>query len=269
MTTDDALAMPRPGGARQVAYGSDPNQYGELRLPDIAGPQPVAIVVHGGCWLADYDLGYVAPLAQALTDSGLATWSIEYRRVGDEGGGWPGTFVDVGAAADYLGVLAREEPLDLDRVVVVGHSAGGHLALWLAGRARLPVGDQLRGARPLPLAGVVSLAGIADLARFAAPDGCGEAVPELVGGVPANVPDRLRRTSPIDMIPLGVRQILIAGDLDELVPASQARRYHEKARGLGDDVELLTLPEAGHFELVDPANEAFGVVRSAVLSFVE
>ena len=146
MSAGDVLALPRPEAQHRIAYGPGPQQFGELRLPDGAGPHPVVIVVHGGCWLAEYDLGYMSSLAAALTADGVATWSIEYRRVGDDGGGWPGTFDDVGAAADHLREIAAEHELDLERVVAVGHSAGGHLALWLAARHGLSVDGGLRGA---------------------------------------------------------------------------------------------------------------------------
>ena len=193
LTASDALELPQPAPDHRLPYGPDPLQFGELRLPAGPGPHPVAVVIHGGCWLAEYDLGYMSGLAAALAEAGIATWSVEYRRVGDDGGGWPGTFADVAAAADSLRELAGARDLDLTRVVAVGHSAGGHLALWLAARHRLAPDDPLRGQPPLPLAGVVALAGIPDLASYAAPEGCGAAVAELLGGQPADVPQRLRR----------------------------------------------------------------------------
>jgi acetyl esterase/lipase len=268
MDADDALALPQPAADMRSAYGPDPNQFGELRLPEGEGPHPVAIVVHGGCWLAEYDLGYISALARALTDNGLATWSIEYRRVGHAGGGWPGTFLDVGAAADHLRVLAPDRQLDLRRVVAVGHSAGGHLALWLAARQGLPENDSVRGSRPLALSGVVSLAGITDLAGFSTVVDCGEAVPDLLGGASERLRDRLRRTSPIEMVPLGVTQLLITGALDDLVPESQARDYITACREAGDDVTLQTVADAGHFELVDPEHACFGGISSALLDLI-
>jgi acetyl esterase/lipase len=265
MTASDALTLPRPAPDRRLAYGGGPLQFGELRLPDGDGPHPVAIVIHGGCWLAEYDLGYMSGLADALSDAGIATWSIEYRRVGDDGGGWPGTFQDVADAADFLAEIAPDCSLDLDRVAAVGHSAGGHLALWLAGRKGLSGGDPLRGEAPLPLNGVVALAGIPDLAAFAAPDGCGAAVLGLLGGEPPDVADRLKRASPIVMVPFGMTQILVIGELDPIVPRSQATSFAEAARQKGDSVEVVEIPGAGHFELVDPAQPAFATVRASVL----
>jgi acetyl esterase/lipase len=168
MSASDVVALPRPEADHRLSYGDDPLQFGELRLPEGEGPFPVVIVIHGGCWLSAYDLGYMSALADALTVAGVATWSIEYRRVGDEGGGWPGTFQDVADAADHLFEIASEYDLDLDRVAAVGHSAGGHLALWLAGRKWLDGEDPLRGEGPLALNGVVALAGSTVRILFAA-----------------------------------------------------------------------------------------------------
>lgn len=268
MTTAEAMSMPRPAPDRRIAYGPAPQQFGELRLPDGPGPHPVAIVLHGGCWLSEYDLGYISGLAAALANAGVATWSLEYRRVGDDGGGWPGTFLDVGLGADHLRSLAADFGLDLGRVVTVGHSAGGHLALWLAARPGLAPGDELRGADPLPVAGVVALAGIADLAAYAAPDGCGAAVAPLLGGPPDQVPDRVRRASPIELVPLGVPQHLVVGALDPIVPPVHVRRYAEAAAAAGDAVEVVVVPAAGHFEPTVPDHEAFAPVLAAVRAAV-
>jgi acetyl esterase/lipase len=264
MNASDLLALPRPVPDARIPYGADPNQFGELRRPRGPGPHPVVVVIHGGCWLAEYDLGHVSALARALTEAGFVTWSIEYRRIGHDGGGWPGTFLDVGSAADHLRRMAREHDLDLDRVVAVGHSAGGHLALWLSCRRRLSADDPLRGEKPLRVGGVLTLAGITDLAAFATPDGCGSSVPGLLGGLPQSVPARLRRVSPIELLPLGVPQILVTGRDDVIVPGSQAREYVEAGGRAGDTVELVEIPGAGHFELVDPGHDSFGLIRMAV-----
>jgi acetyl esterase/lipase len=265
LTAGDVVALPRPTADLLLEYGSDPLQFGELRLPAGPGPHPVAVLIHGGCWLAEYDLGYMSALAAALAEAGVATWSIEYRRVGDPGGGWPGTFTDVAAAADHLRGVAAGHHLDLGRVVAVGHSAGGHLALWLAARHGLAADDPLRGPSPLPLAGVVALAGIPDLAAFAAPEGCGAAVAPLLGGEPAGVQERLHRASPIERLPLGLPQVLIVGALDTVVPPEQAERYAAAAAAAGERVRVLPITAAGHFELVVPGSVAWPSVRDAVL----
>ena len=162
----------------------------ELRLPKGPGPHPVVILVHGGCWQAPWGFDHVRSLAAALTAEGYATWSLEYRRLGDPGGGWPGTFEDVARGADHLREAAKAHPLDLDRVVALGHSAGGQLALWLAARPRLPAGSPLHAAQPLRLRGVVSLAGITDLRAGAEGGVCGDAIPQLLGGPPQDQADR-------------------------------------------------------------------------------
>ncbi len=268
MSARDAMALPRPEAQHQIVYGPEPLQFGELRLPDGVGPHPVAIVIHGGCWLAEYDLGYMSSLAAALTADGVATWSIEYRRVGDDGGGWPGTFDDVAAAADHLRGIAADCGLDLERVVTVGHSAGGHLALWLAARSGLSLDDGFRGAAPLEMSGVVSLAGIPDLAAFVSLEGCGAAIPGLLGGQPTDHPERLGRASPIEMLPLGVSQILVVGALDPIVPRTQADDYATTAGKAGDRVGVKEIAGAGHFELVDPSSSAWPAVRAAVLEML-
>jgi len=265
MSASDALELPRPEPDHRIAYGDDPLQFGELRIPEGEGPFPVAIVIHGGCWLAEYDLGYMSAFADALTATGVATWSIEYRRVGNEGGGWPGTFQDVADAADYLLEIALEHELDMDQVAAVGHSAGGHLALWLAGRKWLEGEDPLRGEGPLALNGVVALAGIPDLEAYAAPEGCGAAVSGLLGGEPDEVADRIQRASPIQLVPFGIDVAMVIGSRDPIVPASQARNFEEAARQMGDVVEVIEIGGAGHFELVDPRHPGFGITRIKVL----
>jgi acetyl esterase/lipase len=268
MSAADAFALPQSAADELISYGDDALQFGELRLPSGEGPHPVVVILHGGCWLAEYDLGYISGLAAALTQNGVATWSIEYRRVGDDGGGWPGTFADVAAATDFLRVIAPDHDLDLERVVTLGHSAGGHLALWLAGRRWLDVDDGLRGEAPLRIGGVVALAGIPDLAAYASTTGCGAAVSQLLGGEPTEVPERVGRASPIELLPLGIPLILVTGELDTIVPGSQAHSYQQAARLMGDTVEIREVGGAGHFELVDSEKEAFDVVRDAVIEVV-
>jgi acetyl esterase/lipase len=265
MSVAEALEMPQPAPDHRIEYGADPLQMGELRLPAGSGRFPVAIIIHGGCWLSAYDLGYMSSLAAALTSEGIATWSLEYRRIGDDGGGWPGTFVDVALGADHLVQLADRFPLDLDRVVVIGHSAGGHLALWLAARPRLTTTSPLYQADPLPLRGVISLAGIPDLAAYSADEGCGASVPKLLGGQPKAVGERLRQASPVALLPLGVKQRLLTGSHDPVVPPALARAYAEAAEATGDTVEVTEIQDAGHFELVAPDSHAWPAVRKAVL----
>ena len=159
--------LPQPPGGEVVTYGEAPSQFGELRLPAGEGPFPVAVVIHGGCWQFKYGVDHIAPLAADLNEHGIATWAIEYRRLGEPGGGWPGTFDDVATGLARLESLAADKPIDAGRMALVGHSAGGHLALWLAGRNRLPADHRWHADLPGGLRGVVGLAAISDLARYA------------------------------------------------------------------------------------------------------
>ena len=264
MRASDLASLPQPAADHVLAYGESPQQVAELRLPRGAGPHAVVILVHGGCWEAPWALDQLRSLAAALTAEGFATWSLEYRRLGDPGGGWPGTLADVGRGADRLREVAAAHRLDLDRVVAVGHSAGGHLALWLAARRKLPKESVLWSADPLALRGVVALAGIPDLRAAAAGRVCGDAVPRLLQGPPAERADRVAESSPIELLPLGVRQRLVCGALDSLVPNELARAYQGAASRAGDDVTLEVLEGAGHFELVDPMSTAWSAVLAAV-----
>jgi acetyl esterase/lipase len=254
-----------------AAYGPHPLHFGHLRLPAGDGPHPVAVLVHGGCWRASVDLHYMDALAEALREAGWATWSLEFRRVGNEGAGWPGTYLDVAQGADHLRALAAEYALDLERVVAVGHSSGGHLALWLAARSRLAPGDTLgTTAQPLALRGVVGLGAVADLRAFDALPrrACGRGVSGLLGGTPDEVPDRLRQGSPAELLPLGVPQLFVTGADDGAVPAPHVRRYAERARRRGDDVEVFVPTGATHFDVISPAAAAWPAVRTRLVDFL-
>lgn len=262
LSTAQAMQLPSEEADHRLFWGLDPLQFGDLRLPDGPGPHPVVVLIHGGCWLSAYGMQYMGAMADALKAEGIATWNIEYRRVGDAGGGWPGTLVDVGRAIDDLRFLATKYPLDLDRVVLSGHSAGGHLALWAATRHRLPAGHPLRGEDPLPVRGVLALAPVADLAASVsdATPICGRSAAQLLGGTPAEVPERYAQASPAELLPLGMPYALVAGVDDALVPAAHVAAFAERARAAGDEVRLELVPEAGHFEVVAPGTVAFAVV---------
>ena len=262
-----ALALPPPD--HRIAYGEDPLQFGELRLPAGAGPHPVVMFLHGGCWRSEYDLAHVSHASAALARAGMAVWTPEYRRIGDEGGGWPGTFTDAAAALAHLEVLAQRYPLDLDRVVLAGHSAGGHLALWLAARHNLPAGDPLRAAGELRIRGVVSLAGITDLRRYAQGErGCNAAVPLLMGGSPAQQPERYARANPIELLPLGVPLRLLQGAADPIVKLEQASAFVERATAYGEDAQIALIEGAGHFDLIAPWAPAWAQVEATVLELL-
>jgi acetyl esterase/lipase len=268
LTTEDYTHFPAIQADQRLFYGPGRDQFGDLYLPrqvDLhpqSDQHPVLIVLHGGCWSARYGLEPLGRLCAAFAAEGLAVWNVEYRRLGD-GGGWPMTFADVAASADFLRSIAQTYSLDLSRVVALGHSAGGHLALWLAARHRLPVGSPLYTATPLPIHGVLSIAGVPDLAEALKQGLCGDAVAQLIGGSPA----RYQQTSPVALLPLGVRQWHIIGRDDDTVHVDYLQRYTTIA-ALHDEVYLDILPDAGHFEPVDPTTAAWPVIRDAVLSLI-
>lgn len=232
-----------------AAYGADPRQKGELRLPKGKGPFPVAVVIHGGCWNAKMeDWQGTVPLAEALTARGIATWNIEYRRTGNPGGGYPGTFEDVAAATDYLAVLAKTQPLDLRHVAVVGHSSGAHLALWVAARPKLH--DPLVGAMTVEPVTAVAIDGPGTLAPFVGVDEqiCGApAIVPLMGGTPAEKPAAYALASPQDHLPLGVHQLVVLGALGMMVEP-----YTQAALASGDTVVKLAPGGADHFNIITP-----------------
>lgn len=265
VTWQEIAALPVPPADKLIPYGPDSLQFGELRLPKGEGPFPVVVVVHGGCWLSAYDRQYMAHLSEQLTQAGYATWNLEFRRVGDAGGGWPSTFLDVAKGTDYVRELAKEYPLNTKKVVVIGHSAGGHLALWLAARHNLSKKSPLYIKKPLKLVGVVSLAGIPDLASYSHQKGsCNEAVPELMGGMPAEQPARYADASPTALLPLKVPSRLIQGALDPIVPVTQSQDFATLAKAEGDDAELILIEQAGHFDLVAPHSPVYEQVERAV-----
>ena len=252
--------------AQRIAYGGDPQQIGELRLPPGSGPFPVAVLIHGGCWRAG--IGSTAgmlPIARALAAEGIASWNVEYRGVGDTGGGWPGTFLDVAAATDYVRTLAKTHPLDASRVIALGHSAGAHLALWDAARAKLPATSRLHGDSPLPLRGVVALGGPGDLRTLRADRVCGRGtLNTLLGGTPEAVPEHYADASPAAWLPLGVPQLLVTGSADRLIPTGLLIPYEEAARRAGDAVELREVEGADHGDLIAPGASAWRVVGPGV-----
>ena len=260
-------SLPSRAPDATAAYGADRRQFGELRLPKGAGPFPVAVVMHGGCWQRQFaSAGNTAALADALREAGFATWNIEYRTADEPGGGWPGTFHDVSDATDYLRTLARSHPIDTTRVIAVGHSAGGHLALWTAARPRLPEGSPLRRGVPLRVVGAVALGPVMDLGEFAArlPGTCGRGATMVVGGSPSEVPERHAAGTPIGLLPLRVPHAIVVGELDGILPVVPREAYVRRARAAGDDVRLTVVPEAGHFEVIAPTSRAWPLVLDQI-----
>ncbi|MBT8337235.1 MAG: prolyl oligopeptidase family serine peptidase [Gemmatimonadetes bacterium] len=276
MSWGEFQAIERAEADARVPWGAREEAFGDWYLPDGDGPHPVVVLVHGGCWQAIADLGYVGHLGRRLADWGWAVWTPEFRRVDQDDGDWPAILEDVGAATDHLRSSPLEARLDLSTVAVVGHSSGGHLALWLAGRHRLPEdepgGPRLRGDHPLPIHGVVGLAAIADLEDYErrGGGGCGpESVARLLGGSIEHRGERLELASPVGRLPLGVPQLLVTGALDSTVPAAHAEVWVAAAEAAGDPVRLLIPAGAGHFEVVAPWTDPFGVVAPVVRAFLD
>ena len=249
----------RPVPSHKIAYGTHADQYGELWLPATGGGKklPVVILVHGGCWRADLPgPELVSFLADDLRRQGVAVWSITYRRVGTKAENfspYPDTFLDVAAAAEKLRGVAPAHHLDLTRIVATGHSAGGHLAMWLAARARLPADSVLHAKDPLPIFAVVGIAALPDLAyaRTASAHACGADTVDLLIDSKTRK-DAYRDTSVTSLLPLGIKQILVSGVYDGVVAPAHALRHRERALAKNELVTLLTLDDAGHFELIAP-----------------
>jgi acetyl esterase/lipase len=252
----------------RIAYGSAPQQFGELWLPAGTGKAPVIVLVHGGCWLKQLPgLEFLHQMAGALREKGYAVWSIEYRRLGEDGGGYPGTFLDVAHGADHVRQLAQQYPLDLARVIAVGHSVGGSMAMWLAGRHNLSRASPLFSADPLHVDAVVNVAGPADLEQFA-PHSPAVCMPGMLETFFAKaersseVP--FADTSPAALLPLGARQVLAYGIYDPAVPPYLGKQYLDTARAKGEAVRLINVPDAGHFDLIAPWTPAWPVVADAI-----
>ena len=266
--TTTAATSTAAAGPLWISYGSSPLQYGVLRIPaGTAGKIPVVVLIHGGGWEAGYTLEGLTPHAEDLLAAGVATWNVEYRAVGDVGGGWPGTFDDVAAAVDALAGPVQEAAdnrLDLDRVQVVGHSAGGHLAAWLAGRPQMPAGSPGHGP-VVAVTAVVALAAVLDLEYFADHTATPN-VPNLMGGSPTDVPSRYELGSPIRKLPVGIPVTCIHGDADETVPVTQSRRYVSAALEAGDPATLHELAGVDHNAVVDVNGQGWSLTRTAVLA---
>jgi acetyl esterase/lipase len=262
----------KPADVR-IPYGADPHQFADLRLPKSKKPYPVVIILHGGCWMSSVATSQnTAALADALRDLGVATYNVEYRGVDDEGGGWPGTFLDVAQATDKLRSIAKKYALDLNHVVIIGHSAGAQLGLWLAARHKLPANSELYSAKPLSINGVIAVGGIVDLEAYNAQqnNACGnDTIGHLLGNNPALLTPRYHIASPAALLPLGVPQILIYATQDAIIPANLNQDYQVLASKAGDNVTLVTVPDANHFEYVAPHSRTWDAVTQAVFSLLK
>jgi acetyl esterase/lipase len=241
----------------RIPYGSDEAQFGELSRPASAARPGVVVVLHGGFWRPRYDLSLGRPLAEDLTGRGYVVWNLEYRRVG-RGGGWPATLADVAAGIDLLADL----DMDVSAVVTVGHSAGGHLAVWAAGRPVLPEGA-VGGSPRVRVTAAVAQAGVLGLAEAARDRVGGTAVPDLLGGMPDDVPDRYACADPLALVPLAVPVLCVHSRADEDVPFALSQAYAAAARAAGGRVELREVP-GEHMAAIDPTAPAWRVVVDAL-----
>jgi acetyl esterase/lipase len=250
--SQDILTLPSPPPDARIAYGNSELQFGDLRLPKKKGPHPVVMNIHGGFWRNKYDLAHAGHLCAALTVKGFASWNLEYRRVGDEGGAWPGTFRDVVNGYRFIAQIAEQYELDKNRVAVTGHSAGGQLALCLAAHER-------------SLTRVISLAGVVDLQRGWELHLSNDAVADFLGGSPEQVPEHYQEAEPMKLGMGTTEQWLVHGLLDDVVPADFSHGYYEQKRKRGENVHLIEIEKAGHFEMIDPRSAAWPKIEQILV----
>ncbi|WP_229413677.1 alpha/beta hydrolase family protein [Massilia violaceinigra] len=263
MTLADYLALSGPPPTAKIAYGSAPSQFAELFRPAGPGPFPVVVLVHGGCWTVEYGgISQMHNVAGALAARGIAVWNVEYRRVDEEGGGYPGTYLDMNAALDKLAAEAPAHQLDTSRIVAVGHSAGGQLVQWIAGRSRIPASSPLFQPSPLPVREVISLGGLADLRHEQAliKTSCGRDLAQLAGTPSASRPDIFADTNAAELMPNGSRTLLVTGELDTISPPRAAHDYAARARAAGDRAEVLILPGASHYDEIAASSPAWKLI---------
>jgi acetyl esterase/lipase len=267
MKLADYMALDGPAPMAHIAYGDAPSQYAELFMPEGKGPFPVAVLVHGGCWTKDFGgITQLRNMAGALAARGIAVWNVEYRRVDEPGGGYPGTYQDMNAAMDTLARVARRNPLDLQRLVAVGHSAGGQLVQWLAARPRIPTSSPLYRTDTVPVRQVISLGGLADLRREqeVIKSSCGRDIAELAGTPSAARPDVFSDTNAGDLMPNGSRTVLITGELDTISPPRVAHDFAARARAAGDAAEVVILPGASHYDEVAASSPSWPLVLKEI-----
>lgn len=263
------LSRPVPVAEHRIPYGAGPYQFGDLWIPQTQTRTllPVVVFFHGGWWKSEYDLGYAGHLCSAMKNEGIASWSVEYRRLGETGGGWPATFQDAAVGFDFVATLAKNYLLDLTRVITMGHSAGGHLAFWVAGRLNIDPHSPLYEPRPqVPLRGTIALAGAVDLRLTIDLSGSGtfahdrQEVYALMSGQPQDLPNRYQAGNPGDLLPFQVPQVLIQGTEDDQIPPELPSQWAEMSRRKGDTATVSIIRAAEHFDVVDPESRAWGIV---------
>ena len=267
MTLADYLALTGPGPSATFAYGSAPSQFAELYRPAGPGPFPVVVLVHGGCWTVEFGgIVQMRNVAAALAAQGIAVWNVEYRRADEAGGGYPGTYLDLNAALDKLGEQAPAQQLDTSRLVAMGHSAGGQLVQWMAGRSRIAPTSPLFQARPLPVREVISLGGLADLRneKDLIKSSCGRDMVQLAGTPSATRPDIYADTSAAELMPNGSRTVLITGELDTISPPRAAHAYAARASAAGDRADVLILPGASHYDEIAASSPSWKLILPVI-----
>lgn len=273
MTWSDLLSRPKPSPTHEISIGEGTSDKVDLWLPDGSGPHPVVLMVHGGCWqkeIADRTLMNYA--AEDLRQRGLAVWNIEYRGVDEEGGGYPGTFLDAAAATDALRDYKDQYNLNLSNIVAFGHSAGGHLSLWLAGRHNLHPTSPLHAETPLRIATVINSGGLADLERSAplTLESCLPAIMDKLTGAPSDErPDVFWDTSPVNLLPMGIEQVSVNGDRDRIAPSILGQEYTATAKRARDEATHITVLNSGHVELISPGTTAFDTQTELLEKFLK
>jgi acetyl esterase/lipase len=272
MTLNTYMALRGPNPTEHIAYGSGPLQYAEFFKPAGRGPFPIAVLIHGGCFMnALQGVPQMRGMAAALAAKGIAVWNVEYRGLDTAGGGYPGTFLDARSAIDLLAAQAKMRQLDTRRLVIVGHSAGAALALWIAGRGKLPRSSPLYEARPLRIGKVVSLGGFADLRSLldSSKTTCGFEMRQLTGAPSARRPDVYADTNPFDLIPNGSETVFINGDHDTIVTPKESAANAARLRERGDGAKTIVLPNSSHFDEVAVTSPSWALVEPAILEALE
>jgi acetyl esterase/lipase len=258
----DLIEGELPSPDERIYYGPDSLQFGDLWIPE-SEPKATVVLIHGGCWLDIYPgTEIMNHMAHSLRDEGFAVWNVEYRRLGHTGGGYPGTFQDVAAGADHLSTVSEKYGLPTEKVIAAGHSAGGHLATWLASRKNIPESSVLYSISPLEVDGVISLAGINDLERYASygSSPCGEQTIERLVNVEERGDEAYNDTSPRRLLPLGVTHMEVNAAFDAPVPPFFGYHFKNAASDAGDNTVHMILSEAGHFEMIAPWSDEWSRV---------
>lgn len=273
LTEADILSLPSSTPTTTFNYGNAPQEFADLRMPNGQGPFPVVILIHGGCWVSTFaNLSIMAPLASAITEQlGVATLNIEYRAIDQTGGGWPGTFNDVSTAINYLSSIASTYNLDLTNVIVLGHSAGGHLALWSGASSNIDPSSPIYIPLNYPIKGIVDLAGPGSLESFYPYQDimCKQPVlTEFLGGSPEEQPVKYHQASPIDLLPFKIQQVLIAGADDPNFPSAFGIQYQAAGRQAGDNVNYIEVDNASHFEPLSPYSDVWPYLKSTLSNMI-